>query len=71
MEALTKLSKALADHYLEKLSLSDAQKENIRTAIESAEDYEEVKGLLLGVHRLSLIAYDKSNGSVAGDVGSC
>jgi hypothetical protein len=69
MEALTKLSKALADHYLEKLSLSDAQKENIRTAIESAEDDEEVKGLLLGVHRLSLIAYDKSNGSVAGDVG--
>jgi hypothetical protein len=68
-EALTALSKALADHYLGKLSLSDAQKKDFGTALQAADNAKEVIRILQEAYTLSLIEYDKSNGSVAGDVG--
>jgi hypothetical protein len=69
MQALTELSKALADQYLGKLSLSDEQKKDFGRAVKSAETFEEVVGNLQNAYQASLIEYDRSNGSVARDVG--
>jgi len=60
---------ALADQYLGKLSLSDERKKEFGAAIESAESVKTVVRNLQDAYFESLIEYDKSNGSVATEVG--